>query len=540
MATTLYRRGRVHTPDPVPRPPSSWARRSSRMGGRRAEGADRARRRGRRRRRPRGAHVLPAFVDAHVHLSHTGHGAARRRPRRHAARSPGRCARSRMPPAAAAADRSSSSTGRSTTGWRTGRSPRPSSTGQPSAGSSTPRASTATPPSSPARSRRLGRRPAGRLAGRRAGHPRRQERRARGLRRRAQPRPAPRGRRGRAAGRRRRRRRAPRVRWPAADLRRGLRRRPRARAAPRPAADRRLLGRGGHRPRAGPGPRRAARRRRPGGDLNIDGSIGSHTAHLREAYTDDAGCPARRSGQRRGPRPRGGVRGWPASRAASTSSATRAWTPCSTATRRPPRSSGSTPCGPPGPGSSTPRWSTPRASPGWRGSGWSRASSRPSTPSGAARGDVRARLGRDAGAGHEPVRLVDRAGRAAGARLGLAGHAVRPLGHRARRRRAPRGRHSASTRHRVAAHTSGGWAAAHEDGGGVLRVGGPATFAVWAVPETGPGGLPPSPRGRGRRAADLPADAARRRGAAPGLGRTGRRPAARAGDRSCRQRPVAP
>ena len=27
-----------------------------------------------------------------------------------------------------------------------------------------------------------------------------------------------------------------------------------------------------------------------GGDLNIDGSIGSHTAHLRSAYTDDAGC----------------------------------------------------------------------------------------------------------------------------------------------------------------------------------------------------------------------------------------------------------
>src|SRR5688572_11156926 len=40
------------------------------------------------------------------------------------------------------------------------------------------------------------------------------------------------------------------------------------------------------------------------------------------------------------------------------------------------------------------------------------------------------------------------------------------------------------------AHSAGGHEAAHEDGGGVLRVGGPATFAVWDVPETGEGGLP--------------------------------------------------
>jgi hypothetical protein len=37
-----------------------------------------------------------------------------------------------------------------------------------------------------------------------------------------------------------------------------------------------------------------------------------------------------------------------------------------------------------------------------------------------------------------------------------------------------------------AAHTSGGWHAAHVDGGGLLRVGAAATFAVWTG-LTGPG-----------------------------------------------------
>jgi predicted amidohydrolase YtcJ len=37
-----------------------------------------------------------------------------------------------------------------------------------------------------------------------------------------------------------------------------------------------------------------------------------------------------------------------------------------------------------------------------------------------------------------------------------------------------------------AAHTVGGWHAAHVDGGGVLRVGSAATFAVWTG-LTGPG-----------------------------------------------------
>ena len=40
------------------------------------------------------------------------------------------------------------------------------------------------------------------------------------------------------------------------------------------------------------------------------------------------------------------------------------------------------------------------------------------------------------------------------------------------------------------AHTAGGYAAAREPGGGVLRVGSPATFAVWHAPDTDDQGLP--------------------------------------------------
>ena len=40
------------------------------------------------------------------------------------------------------------------------------------------------------------------------------------------------------------------------------------------------------------------------------------------------------------------------------------------------------------------------------------------------------------------------------------------------------------------AHTIGGYAAAREDGGGVLRVGGPATLAAWHVTDTDDRGLP--------------------------------------------------
>ena len=36
----------------------------------------------------------------------------------------------------------------------------------------------------------------------------------------------------------------------------------------------------------------------------------------------------------------------------------------------------------------------------------------------------------------------------------------------------------------LTAHTAGGHEAAREDGGGVLRIGGPATFAAWHAPDT--------------------------------------------------------
>jgi predicted amidohydrolase YtcJ len=85
-----------------------------------------------------------------------------------------------------------------------------------------------------------------------------------------------------------------------------------------------------------------------GGDLNIDGSIGSHTAHLRSGPAPTSVTTSRRAPS-------------PVSRAGSTSSVTRAWTSCSTATRPPRRWWGSTWCAPRGPGSSTPRWSTPTA-----------------------------------------------------------------------------------------------------------------------------------------------------------------------------------
>ena len=42
----------------------------------------------------------------------------------------------------------------------------------------------------------------------------------------------------------------------------------------------------------------------------------------------------------------------------------------------------------------------------------------------------------------------------------------------------------------LAAHTTGGWAAVREDGGGVLRTGARATLAVWDVPDPSRDGLP--------------------------------------------------
>ena len=71
----------------------------------------------------------------------------------------------------------------------------------------------------------------------------------------------------------------------------------------------------------------------------------------------------------------------------------------------------------------------------------------------------------------------------------------------------------------LAAHTEGGHAAAREDGGGVLRVGGRATFAVWDGAEPGDDGLPEVRSGAA--AADLSAHGARRCRADAGLTQVG-------------------
>ncbi|WP_454048761.1 amidohydrolase [Cellulomonas sp. Marseille-Q8402] len=88
----------------------------------------------------------------------------------------------------------------------------------------------------------------------------------------------------------------------------------------------------------------------------------------------------------------------------------------------------------------------------------------------------------------------------------------------------------------VDAHTRGGWAAAGDGTAGSLAVGAPAHLAVWRVAEPGPGGLPalreddPAPeclrtgpvRGRAPRRPRLTGSAFRRRGAESSRGRVNR------------------
>ncbi len=101
-----------------------------------------------------------------------------------------------------------------------------------------------------------------------------------------------------------------------------------------------------------------------------------------------------------------------------------------------------------------------------------------------------ARLGPDRGVATNPLRGFA----AAGVRLGLGSDSpVTPF--------APWVAVRAAVEHRdeaqrldpataVAAHTVGGWDLAGVEGGGALAVGGPATFAAWSVAELGPDGLP--------------------------------------------------
>ena len=228
-----------------------------------------------------------------------------------------------------------------------------------------------------------------------------------------------------------------------------------------------------------------------GGDLNIDGSIGSHTAHLRESYADDPGCrgTAYRSasdvrdhvaacavaGVQSGFHVIGDaamdivLQGYEAAARLVGADVVRATRPRvehaemadAEAVRRMARL---------GMVASV----QPRFDAFWGGP----------------EGMYAERLGPARVAGTNPLAAMLRAG----VRLALGSDSpVTPFDPWAGVRAAVR-HHDPDQRldvaAAVAAHTVGGWAAAREDGGGVLRVGGPATLAVWTGAGATPGGLP--------------------------------------------------
>ena len=390
-----------------------------------------------------GALVLPAFVDAHAHLSHTGMGlrgvdlARHHLHRRGAARDRG-C---RAPPRRAPAVRPELA------GARLGRGPaddggraRPGRVrrGRLRLADRRPLGGRLQRPGHD-----LGRRPARRLDRRRARHPRRQERRSSRLRRRPQRRPAARRHRGRPPGRGR-----PGDRHASTSAV--------ARCSPPPATSPTCSSSAGaptSRAPSATGPRRSPTpsRRAPWSPCTAppaSGATSTSTARsgrtpptCASAYADDPGCrgTAYRSSRRRA-RPRRGLRRGrhpervPRHRRRRDGHRARGLR----GGRRPRRAS--TSCAPPGRGSSTPRWSTPTASRGWRAWAWSRACSRPSTPSGVAPpGMYEARLGRDRVPGTNPFAAMAAAGVRPGVRLGLPGDRLRPVAARAGRRRAPRG-----------------------------------------------------------------------------------------------------
>ena len=186
-----------------------------------------------------------------------------------------------------------------------------------------------------------------------------------------------------------------------------------------------------------------------GGDLNIDGSIGSHTAHLRESYADDPGChgTAYRSsadvrdhvaacavaGIQSGFHVIGDagmdtvLEGYEAAADLVGLDVVRATRPrLEHAEMVDSRRRGTD--GPTGHGRE--RAAGLRRLLGWR------------------RGHVRGAPGTRPGTGHQPVRRDGGRGRAAGPRLGLAGDRLRPVGGGAGRGRAPRGGPAPRRRHR--------------------------------------------------------------------------------------------
>ncbi len=81
----------------------------------------------------------------------------------------------------------------------------------------------------------------------------------------------------------------------------------------------------------------------------------------------------------------------------------------------------------------------------------------------------------------EPVRVDDGGGHDRGAGLGLAGHTLRPVGGGAGRVNHHDADQRVSARSAFLAHTAGRWRAAGFDDRGYLDFGLPATFAVWEV-----------------------------------------------------------
>lgn len=228
-----------------------------------------------------------------------------------------------------------------------------------------------------------------------------------------------------------------------------------------------------------------------GGDLNIDGSIGSHTAHLRAAYADDAGC-----------------RGTAYRSSADVRDHVAA---CALAGVQ----SGFHVIGDAGMdtvldgyeeaarlvGLDTVRATRPRLEHAEMvdAEGIARmarlgmvASVQPAFDAfwGGAGGMYEARLGAHRVPGTNPFAAMA----AAGVRLALGSDSpVTPFDPWVAVRAAVE-HHDEAQRldvaTAVAAHTAGGAEAAHEDGGGVLRVGGPATFAAWHVAATTDDGWP--------------------------------------------------
>ena len=228
-----------------------------------------------------------------------------------------------------------------------------------------------------------------------------------------------------------------------------------------------------------------------GGDLNIDGSIGSRTAHLREDYTDDPGC--RGTAFRSSAEVRDHVA---ACAAAGVQSGFHVIGDAGMDTVLDGYEAAAALVGLDAVRATRPRLEHAEMVDTEGIARMARlgmvASVQPVFDAfwGGAAGMYEARLGRERVPGTNPYAALA----TAGVRLALGSDSpVTPFDPWATVRAAVEHHevgHRLDTATAFAAHTVGGHQAAHEDGGGVLRVGGPATFAVWDVPVPGVGGLP--------------------------------------------------